>query len=164
MQRPPRPRSEPLLTGQIWWQVVYVSAIFVAGTTGVFFWSLQQHDTLEHARTLVVNTLVVMQVFYLFSARYIHGASLTWAGVFGTPAVLTGVAVVILGQLLLTYAPWFNSAFGTEPLSLLDGLIVIGIGVVMLLVTELEKAVRRRVITQLESRHPEDGAKSQVPA
>ena len=32
----------------------------------------------------------------------------------GTPAVLTGVAVVILAQLVLTYAPWANAAFGTR--------------------------------------------------
>lgn len=145
MRRPPRPRAEPLLTGQLWWQVLYISAIFVAGTTGVFFWALAQGGSLEHARTLVVNTLVVMQVFYLFSARYIHGAAITWEGVLGTPAVLIGVAAVVLSQLALTYAPWFNSAFGTEPLSLFEGAVVIGIGVAMLLVTELEKAVRRRI-------------------
>ena len=157
MQRPPRPRSEPLLTGQIWWQVLYVSAIFVAGTTGVFFWSLGQGASLEHARTLVVNTLVVMQVFYLFSARYIHGAAITWQGVLGTPAVLIGVAAVVLGQLALTYAPWFNATFGTEPLSIFDGGMVVAIGVAMLLVTELEKAVRRRILGRGHGRRPDDG-------
>jgi len=146
MRRPPRPRTEPLLTGALWWQVLYVSAIFVAGTTGVFFWALERGGSLEHARTLVVNALVVMQVFYLFSVRYIHGASITWNGVLGTPAVLVGVAVVVLAQIALTYAPWFNSAFGTEPLSFFDGAVVIGLGVATLLATELEKAVRRRVL------------------
>ncbi|MDO8800609.1 MAG: HAD-IC family P-type ATPase [Phenylobacterium sp.] len=146
MRRSPRPRAEPLLTGQVWWQFLYVSAIFVAGTTGVFFWAMGQGGGVEHARTLVVNTLVVMQVFYLFSARYIHGASITWRGVLGAPAVLMGVAVVVVSQLVLTYAPWFNSAFGTRPISLAEGAIVIGIGVAMLLVTELEKAVRRRIL------------------
>lgn len=151
MQRPPRPRTEPLLTGQIWWQVFYVSAIFVAGTTGVFFWALGQGGSLEHARTVVVNTLVVMQVFYLFSARYIHGASITWQGLLGTPAVLIGVAAVVLGQLALTYLPWFNSAFGTQPLTLGEGAVVVGVGLGMLLVTELEKALRRRVLGQPRS-------------
>ena len=145
MQRPPRPRSEPLLTGQLWWQVFYISAIFVAGATGVFFWALEHGRSLEHARTMVVNTLVLMQVFYLFSARYIHGAAITWQGVLGTPAVLIGVAAVVVSQVTLTYAPWFNAAFGTEPLSMFEGAVVVGVGVAMLLVTELEKAARRRI-------------------
>ncbi len=146
MRRPPRPSTEPLLSGALWWQVLYVSAIFVAGTTGVFFWALERGGSLEHARTLVVNALVVMQVFYLFSVRFIHGASITWNGVLGTPAVLSGVAVVVLAQITLTYAPWFNSAFGTEPLSFFDGAVVIGLGIATLLATELEKAVRRRIL------------------
>ena len=163
MQRPPRPRTEPLLTGQVWWQVLYVSAIFVAGTTGVFFWAMEQGGGVEHARTLVVNTLVVMQVFYLFSARYIHGASITWKGVLGTPAVLTGVAVVILAQVALTYAPWFNAAFGTQPLTLGDGAICIGVGVAMLLVTELEKAVRRRFLARSANRSAGNGIRPAQP-
>ena len=157
MQRPPRPRSEPLLTPQLWWQVLFVSAIFVAGTAGVFFWSFGQGGSLERARTLVVNTLVVMQVFYLFSARYIHGAAITWEGVLGTPAVLIGVGTVVLGQLALTYVPWFNETFGTEPLSVLEGSVVVGIGVTMLLVTELEKAVRRRIIARGHGHGRDDG-------
>ena len=36
---------------------------------------------------MVVNTLVVMEIFYLFSVRYVHGPALTWQGVLGTPAV-----------------------------------------------------------------------------
>ena len=163
MRRPPRPRSEPLLTAQLWWQVLYVSAVFVAGTTGVFFWALERGGSLEHARTLVVNTLVVMQVFYLFSARYIHGASLTWEGVLGTPAVLIGVAVVVLGQLALTYSPWFNAAFGTEALSLFEGAVVIGIGAAMLLVTELEKAARRRILAPGHRRSTRNGLTTSPP-
>jgi magnesium-transporting ATPase (P-type) len=146
MQRPPRPRSEPLLSGMLWWQVLFVSVLFVAGTTGVFFWAIDQGGSLEHARTLVVNTLVAMQVFYLFSARYIHGAALSWEGLLGTPAVLIGVAAVVLAQIALTYGPWLNAAFGTEALSLRDAAVVVGIGVATLLVAELEKAVRRRLL------------------
>lgn len=157
MRRPPRPRSEPLLTGQLWWQVIYISALFVAGTTGVFFWALERGGGLDHARTMVVNSLVVMQVFYLFSARYIHGASITWQGVLGTPAVLIGVAAVVLGQLALTYAPGFNAAFGTEPLSIFEGTVVVGIGVAMLLVTELEKAARRRIFAPGHGRDRDRG-------
>ncbi|MDI1328492.1 MAG: HAD-IC family P-type ATPase [Brevundimonas sp.] len=160
MRRPPRPRTEPLLTGALWWQVLYVSAIFVAGTTGVFFWALERGGSLEHARTLVVNTLVVMQVFYLFSVRYIHGASITWTGVLGTPAILIGVAVVVLAQVALTYAPWFNSAFGTEPLSFFEGAVVIGLGVTTLLATELEKAARGRVLNS--PRRSASGGRSRV--
>jgi magnesium-transporting ATPase (P-type) len=159
MARPPRPRSEPLLTGQLWWQIAYISAVFVAGTTGIFFWALERGANVEHARTLVVNTLVVMHIFYLFSVRYIHGAAITWQGLMGTRAVRIGIAVVVLAQLTLTYAPWANAVFGTRPVSLFDGGVVIAIGVATLLVTELEKAVRRRVLATARAARPERGSR-----
>ena len=158
MGRPPRPRSEPLLTRQLWWQIVYTSAVFVTGTTGIFFWALERGESVEHARTLVVNTLVVMHIFYLFSVRYIHGAAITWEGLAGTPAVRIGVAVVVLAQLILTYTPWANAAFGTRPLSLFEGGVVIALGVATLLVTELEKAVRRRVLAVRHAARSESGS------
>ena len=157
MQRPPRPRSEPLLGGELWWRVVFVSLVFVTGTTGVFFWSLGRGGDLATARTLVVNTLVVMQIFYLFSVRYRHGAAVTWRGVVGTPAVLAGVAAVVIAQLTFTYLPTFNAAFGTRPLGGLEGGVVIGIGVATLILTEVEKAVRRNWSRPTAALHPTPG-------
>jgi magnesium-transporting ATPase (P-type) len=37
-------------------------------------------DDVETARTMALNTLVAMEVFYLFSVRYRRAASLTWEG------------------------------------------------------------------------------------
>ncbi|NIP87769.1 MAG: hypothetical protein GWO21_01660, partial [Gammaproteobacteria bacterium] len=61
--------------------------------------------SVDMARTMVVNTIVVMELFYLFSVRYTHGSALTWRGILGTPAVLIGVAAVIVAQLAFTYLP-----------------------------------------------------------
>ena len=38
-----------------------------------------------------VNTLVAMEIFYLFSVRYVKAPSFTWVGVQGTPRVLAAV-------------------------------------------------------------------------
>jgi magnesium-transporting ATPase (P-type) len=78
MRRPPRAPDEPFLSGFLVWRIVFVSVLFVIGAFGVFFWTLERGLPLELARTMVVNTIVVMQIFYLFSIRYAHGPSLTW--------------------------------------------------------------------------------------
>ena len=95
----------------------------------------------ETARTMVVNTIVVMEIFYLFSVRYVHGPSLTLQGVLGTPAVLIGVAIVVVLQLGFTYLPFMQAVFGTAPVAWLDGLVVVGVGVATLLAVEIEKRV-----------------------
>ena len=86
-----------------------------------------------------------MEIFYLFSVRYVHGTSLTWRGVFGTPAVLTGVAVVVACQFAFTYLPTLQDLFGTRSLTFIDGLAIVAVGVLMLLIVEIEKAIGRRL-------------------
>jgi magnesium-transporting ATPase (P-type) len=145
MHRPPRATDEPLLSGFVIWRIVFVSILFVIGTFGIFFWAESRGQSLEEARTLVVNTIVVMEIFYLFSVRFQHGPSLTWSGVLGTPAVLIGVGLVVLLQLAFTYAPPLQALFETRPVGLSDGMAVVGAGVVLLTVLELEKLIRRRL-------------------
>ncbi|MBN1240409.1 MAG: cation-transporting P-type ATPase [Gammaproteobacteria bacterium] len=143
MTRPPRRSDAPILDRSLLWRVVFVSALFVAGTFGMFFWAESRGLPIETARTIVVNTLVVFEIFYLFSVRYVHGTSLTLQGVLGTRAVLIGVAIVVAAQLLFTYTPFMNAVFETRPLRLADGLAIVGAGVLLLIVTEAEKRIRR---------------------
>ena len=152
MHRPPRPPRQPILTADLLWRTIFASLVFVAGTFGVFFWARSNGHSLESARTMVVNTLVVMEIFYLFSVRYVHGTSLTWQGVLGTPAVLIGVGTVTLCQFAFTYLPPLQSLFGTRALSFGNGLLVVAIGVALLVIVEAEKAVRR-AIAQPEAPH-----------
>ncbi len=146
MQRPPRSSKEPLLSGFLLWRVVVVSMLFVAGAFGVFFLALERGHSLEIARTMVVNTVVVMEIFYLFSIRYVHGPSITWRGVFGTPAVLIGVALVVAMQLAFTYVPAMQKIFGTAPVGVLDGILIVGVGVALLLLVEIEKRIGNRFL------------------
>ena len=142
MARSPRARNQPILTASLIWRIVFVSALFVAGAFGMFFWAESRGLAIEEVRTLVVNTIVVMEIFYLFSVRYVHGTSLTWRGVLGTPAVLIGVSAVVLAQLALTYLPFMNTVFDTRAVSFGEGLAVIGIGVALLVLIEVEKRIR----------------------
>jgi len=150
MRRPPRPRSEPLLTGGLAWQIVFVSLLFLAGMFGVFTWGLHQGYSVELARTLAVNTLVVMEIFYLFFMRNAYGTSLTWRAVRGTPAVWIAVGIATVAQFAVTYIPFLQQALGTRAVAFTDGLIVVGIGLVMFALIETEKQMRLRIIAMRE--------------
>ncbi|MEX2374481.1 MAG: HAD-IC family P-type ATPase, partial [Dehalococcoidia bacterium] len=138
MHRPPRAADEPLLSGFLVWRILFVSVLFVVAVFGMFFWAQARGLSLELARTLVVNTLVVMQISYLFSIRQLHGSQ-KCRHVLGTRAVLIGVAAVGLAQLAFTYHPWMQLAFATQPVDYVSALGIIGIGISMFLVIELEK-------------------------
>jgi magnesium-transporting ATPase (P-type) len=146
MRQPPRPASQPLLTGFVVWRIAFVSLLFFGCVFGMFKYAVAAGLSVEAARTMAVNTLVVAEVAYLFSVRYRHGASLTWRGALGTPPVLIGVASVIVLQLLFTYAPPMQMLFESRPLDpIMEGLPVLAVGVLVLMLLELEKVLMRRL-------------------
>ncbi len=144
MRRLPRRADEPLLSGFLVWRVLLVSVLFVAGVFGSFAWALNRGLPLEEARTIVVNTIVVMEIFYLFSVRYLRLTSLSWSSALGTPAVLIGVTLVTVLQLLFTYVPFMQDLFASRPVAPLDGIAIVGVGVALLAVLELEKLIWRK--------------------
>ena len=145
MLRPPRPVGEKLLSGRLLWRILFVSVLMVAGAFGTYAWATERGLPVETARTMAVNALVVMEIFYLFSVRYVHGTSLTWEGVLGTRAVLVGVALVAAAQVAFTYLPFLQRIFDSRPVAAVDGLLIIGVGVALLVVVEIEKRVARRM-------------------
>ncbi|ABD05978.1 ATPase, E1-E2 type [Rhodopseudomonas palustris HaA2] len=145
MKRPPRPAHAPLLSPFLVWRIVFVSVLFTAGALGIFFYALGKGLPLETARTMVVNAVVVFEIFYLFNVRYLHMSSFSFRGALGTPAVLLALIVVIAAQLAFTYAPVMHTLFETTPIGVSDGLVILGAGVVLMVVLELEKLLMRRI-------------------
>ncbi|MGI9521654.1 MAG: HAD-IC family P-type ATPase [Hyphomicrobiaceae bacterium] len=144
MQRPPRRADEPILSARLIWQVAFVSLLFSVGAFGVFAFALERGLEVEVARTMVVNAIVAMEIFYLFNVRFPRGASFNLKGIQGTPAVLIGVGAVTLAQFALTYVPPLQALFGTAALQPVDGLITVAIGVALFAIVEAEKYVSRR--------------------
>jgi len=141
MRRPPRPQGSPLLSAFLLWRIGFVSALFAVGVFGLFVWARNQGADIDTARTVAVNALVVLQIFYLFSTRFLHGVSLTWRGIMGTRAVLICVGLVVVLQLLFTYAPPFQAVFDTRAVTVRQGLAILGSGALLLAIMEMDKAV-----------------------
>ena len=142
MRRPPRKANAPLLSSFVVWRIIFISVLFAAGIFGQFKLALVMEWDLETARTIAVNTLIAMEVSYLFSIRYSYGASLTWRGMLGTKPVLIALGLVTMAQLLFVYMPLMNHLFATKPLELTQLLFVIGTGVGVFVVIEIEKQIR----------------------
>nr|WP_282183190.1 HAD-IC family P-type ATPase [Niveispirillum sp. SYP-B3756] len=142
MARPPGGKGKGVLDRFLVWRIALTSILMLIGVKFTLHWMLGRGTSVEEARTLVVNALVAMEIFYLFSVRYLHMTSLTWTGVLGTPAVLIGVAGTVLLQLAFTYLPLCHKLFGTRPLSLGELAVAAGTGLALLLVLEVEKLIR----------------------
>jgi magnesium-transporting ATPase (P-type) len=145
MRRPPRDPQASLLSPFLLWRVIFVSLLFMAGALAIFFYALGRGYDVDLARTMVVNTIVVLEIFYLFNVRFLHMTSITWQGAMGTPAVLLAVGAVVAAQFLFTYAPFMHELFASRPVTFVDGLIVVATGVLLMLILEGEKSLLRRL-------------------
>jgi len=146
MKRPPRPRNQPILTGELIWYVLMVSFLFVCGVFGMNAYALDQGYSIETARTIAVNTLVAMEIFSLFFIRNFHETDFRWDLVKGTPMIWLAVLLVSVLQLAFTYMPFMQGVFATEPLNLKDLLLIFAVGVVLYVILETEKQLRLRSI------------------
>ncbi len=145
MERAPRARDAPLLSGFIAWRVVLVSVLFALALLGVYAGELRAGADIATTRTMVVNMLVIAEIFYLFNVRYMHVQSLGWQALRGTRAVLVAIALVVIAQLAFTYLPPMQAVFQTRALTIGQGSLLIAIGIGIFVALELEKALMRRL-------------------
>jgi Ca2+-transporting ATPase len=143
MNRPPRKPDTPLLDGMMIGRILIVGVLLLGGAFGLFEYTTGAGYTTEQARTVAVNVIVFGEIFFLFSCRSLLRPS--WKSGFRTnPILFAGVAAMIGLQMLFTYVPAMNALFSTAPISAPTWLYIVGVGVLVHLVMETEKWIRRR--------------------
>lgn len=159
MRRPPRARAEPLLTGELVWHVLLVSGLILVGVYGMYAHAIGRGYSVELARTISLNTLVVLEIFHLFFIRNIYGTSLTWAAVRGTRVIWLSVITVVAAQFAITYAPPLQQVFATQAVPFADGLLIVAAGVAFFALLEVEKQARLHLPRQAQAslRLPQTG-------
>lgn len=140
MQRPPRDPRQPMLSGFMLWRIAFVSALLMAGALGLFLWESARGAGIEASRTVAVNALVMGEIFYLFNCRYLYASVLSRTGMLGNRYVLIAIGLLLGLQALFTYAPFMQVLFGTAAIDADAWLRVLGFGVGVFAVVELEKA------------------------
>jgi magnesium-transporting ATPase (P-type) len=151
MQRLPRDPKDPILSGFLIWRIIFVSLIIVTGTFGLFLWEREYGASIELARTVAVNTVVMFEIFYLFSARYLLAPALTYEGLSGNRYVLYAIGLLIFIQLGFTYLSPMQTLFATTAMNVDAWLRVILVASSVLVLVETEKLLLRK-FTKLEQR------------
>ena len=143
MARPPLDPRQPLLTRELGTRIILVGFMLLVGSFGLFNWELRQGSSIEAARTCAVNIFVFGEIFYLFNCRSLRH-SMFRIGLFSNRWVLGGVGLMVLLQLLFTYLPVMNTAFGSQAIGLGEWGLIISASLVVYIVIEVEKWLRGR--------------------
>jgi magnesium-transporting ATPase (P-type) len=142
MQRRPRDPRAPILSAHLVWRTALVSVLFCVVVFAVFFWALRRGEEVEHAQTFAVNAMVGLEIAYLFSVRLRHSAPFDFRAIRLTPALAIGIGAVVVLQILFTYLPPLEILYDTRPIDWPDMGVIAASAIGLVLVLELEKAIR----------------------
>jgi Ca2+-transporting ATPase len=143
MRRPPRAPQAPILTRTLTWRILLVGTLILIAAFGLFELKLRLGSSVELARTVAVNVVVMVELFYLFQCRSLT-RSISKIGILSNPWPFVGAIGMIVLQLLFTYVPFMNQLFSTAPIGLKDWGLVVVVSLIGYLIIELEKWLRRR--------------------
>ena len=148
MRRKPRAANEPILSRFMIWRIGFVSALLTLGTISLFLLALARGDSLETARTVAVNAIVMGEIAYLFNCRYLLLPVRGWQDFTGNRYVLLSIAVLVVIQLAFTYVPFMQKLFGVVALDATAWVWITGFGALLFVAVEVEKVVISRVATR----------------
>jgi len=144
MDRPPRNPREGVLSRDILFLIVVVSAILTVGTLGVFFLELREGADATRARTVAFTTIVFFELFLVFAMR--SPRQTIWQiGLFTNTKLILAVLASMALQVAVIYTPFLHAVFETEPLTLLDWLETVLISFTAFAFVEVLKVVRHRM-------------------
>ncbi|MBU1299328.1 MAG: cation-transporting P-type ATPase [Bacteroidetes bacterium] len=143
MSRPPRKSSQSILTPDLIIRIFVVGALLCAGAFGFFEYAIRMGKSEVLARTVAVNIFVFGELFYLFNCRSLR-FSMFKIGIFSNPLLWIGVLIMILLQILFTYAPFMNRVFHSTQIDILDWIFVLITGIIIYATVGLDKLLRNR--------------------
>jgi P-type Ca2+ transporter type 2C len=146
MNRPPRPRSEGVITRRMWAGIFFVGAIMAVGTLLVLDASLpggliEGSGNMHYAQTMTFTTLMLFQLFNVFNARSDEQSA--FQGLFRNPWLWGAIALSLALQAAVIYLPFLQNSFSTVDLTGNDWLRCTAVASSVLWLRELDKLITR---------------------
>lgn len=159
MNRPPRKKTEPVLSGLILVRTLTVSVLMAIGAIGLFLWEYHleiangtvEKIAISEAQTMAVTAMMLFQVFYLFHCRSLK-LSVLKTNFFSNPSLLIGVGFVLLAQVAFIYVPFMNRIFYSSSLNVEAWLISTGVAIMIFLLIAFEKTISQMITKSLSDR------------
>lgn len=144
MNQPPRPKSEGVITRQMWFGIFLVGAVIAIGTLLILDASLpggliEGRGNMRYAQTMAFTTLVFFSLFTVFNAR--SDTESAFRGMFSNHWLWKSILLSMLLQIAVIYVPFLQQAFSTVSLTIGDWLRCIIVASSVLWLRELSKVI-----------------------
>ncbi|TAK34586.1 MAG: HAD family hydrolase [Chloroflexota bacterium] len=143
-RRAPRNPREGVMTRLMIERTVTVGLVLMIGTLVIFVWQLNSGASIDHARTVAVTTMVLFQNFHIFNSRSFTKSAFVINPLSNLFLFATIVGALGLHILAMYWAP-LQLVLRFEPLPLETWLTLTAVAASVLVVVEIEKAIRHRL-------------------
>jgi magnesium-transporting ATPase (P-type) len=143
LDQPPRDPREGVINRHVLVRLAWVSVLITTATLGVFYWMLQQDVPMEVARSVAMTQMVMFQFFHVFNSRSMT-RSIFQVPLSANPFLAVSLSVAILAHIGALHLPFMQLIFDTTPLSLGQWALVVGVGFLVVVAAEIDKALLRR--------------------
>jgi Ca2+-transporting ATPase len=143
MRRAPRDPRTGVITPRMWYGIALAAAVIGTGTlltldAGLPGGLIAGSGSVEYARTLAFNTLVVYQLYAVFCAR--SDEESVACGLFRNVWLWLAVAAGLALQAAVIYLPALQRAFGTVALGAVDWALCVAMASTIVVAREAGKA------------------------
>jgi Ca2+-transporting ATPase len=143
MRRPPSKSDESLFSGGVSFHILWVGLLMAGVTLATQQWAVT--NQLAHWQTMVFTILSLSQLGHVLAIRS-DKTFLYMQGIFSNRMLIGAIAITVVLQLMIIYLPFANEIFKTQPLTLKELLICIGMSAVVFHAVELEKWIKRKMV------------------
>jgi Ca2+-transporting ATPase len=154
MHTPPRSTKQRLFSLSLVRRFLFLGGIQAIGATALFFWHINSagipfaeftvdNPVYREALTMTQAAIVFGQIAVGFAVRS-DRHSVFRLGLLSNPAYVGAQVISVALMCAISYVPMLQAIFHTAPLSIEDWALVIAVGVLVLAVDEIRKAILRR--------------------
>jgi Ca2+-transporting ATPase len=140
MQRPPRPPQQTVFADGRGLHMIWVGILMAGIALSIQAWAIRND---LHWQTMVFNFLCISQMGHVLAIRS-ETRSFFSTGLLSNKLLIGSVLLTLLLQFIITYVPFFQDIFRTEPLSMIEFIIVGAASSLVFFAVELEKLFKRR--------------------
>ncbi|KAJ1434018.1 hypothetical protein B484DRAFT_3792 [Ochromonadaceae sp. CCMP2298] len=148
MQRPPRRRSEDIITRPLLYRVFTSGLLILLGTMYVFVHEMEDGEISSRDLTMTFTTFVMFDMFNALVCRH-NSRPFYESGFLTNKAFLLALSFSLVGQYLVVYFPPLQKVFRTVPLSAVDITFVVTLSSTMLVLDTVRKRFFPSIFTEI---------------
>ena len=136
MERQPRKSNEPIFKFPLIFKTAFMGVLMAVA--GLFCFNITSSENVSVAQTVVVNSIIFMEIFYIFICRNINGMFFS-RRFYKNITIWLGILLMIVIQMFFTYSPFMNKVFGSAPLSLYNWGVLLSVALFVFFIMQYDK-------------------------